>query len=157
MFTRILLMPAAAITLLVAGCESADPRDSASSPDATAMKGIPISEKLSEPARDRLVSGRWRSAPGAFPVDRSMWIVLDLSRDRSYVMEARSKGVSSDAIFASSKGTISWTGGGTLKASGDKPGRPMQDLQSWEASFPNETSMKIKAKNGAFFDLTKID
>lgn len=153
---RIATTAALAATLCLCACgDKVEDKPTAAVTGAPALKGMPIEagRKGAETGRMLSVQGRWkgRDMPGL----PKRHIELDLAGTAEYTLDLVGEENGRTAIYASSRGRVSWREDGVMEGRGDAKGA-LTPYAKWAAGFPDDRTITLRTKNGDQ-DLRKAD
>jgi hypothetical protein len=145
---RIATTAALAATLCLCACgEKAVDKPTTAATGAPALKGMPIEagRKGAETGRMLSVQGRWkgRDMPGL----PKRHIELDLAGTGEYALDLVGEENGRTAIYASSRGRLSWREDGVMEGRGDAKG-PLAPYAKWIAGFQGPKTMTLRNGDG---------
>lgn len=145
---RMATTTALAATLCLCACgEKADDKPTTAATGAPALKGMPIEagRNGAETGRMLSVQGRWKGRETPRLPGRR--IELDLAGTSEYTLDLIGDENGHTAIYASSRGRVSWREDGVMEGRGDAKG-PLAPYAKWTAGFPDPKTMTLRNADG---------
>lgn len=139
---------AVVLAMLVAGCGD---KPQTTQPDAAktadALKGIRIEpgRKGAEMGRMLSVQGRWTGK--ALARHPGQHLELDVAGTSEYTLDLVGEEDGRPAIYATSRGRISWRDDGVMEGRGDAKGL-LAPYARWAAGFPTKDDMMLRSGRG---------